>query len=246
SYRLNPGTRSITARSTKNGSTVGSTTHSATVSSWFSITGHSNPTEGRIFAVSGRYDHISGLSDFSVRARVRGANGTVAGQSSTSCNTSNGSFTCSLRSAEGNGDRYTVTVTESRGGYSRSSSTGVSVAVTSAPSAPSFVGQSIYNVKNPPTSVSGTSSRSGLRIQVIVDGAGFGSPTSTCTSSGANGFWTCSLPKLGAGKHTVGARAVDPSDPTKVSPVSYRTTNIVKKAVPKPPKPKPSATPTET
>lgn len=246
SYRLNPGTVTVTARSTKNGSTVGSATHSGTVSSRFGITGHSNPTEGQNFSVSGRYDHISGQSDFSVRARVRGANGTVAGQSSTSCNASNGSFTCSLRSAAGNGDRYTVTVTESRGSYSRSTSTGVSVAVSSAPAAPSFVGQTIFNVKNPPSSVSGTSSRSGLRIELVVDnGSNFGSPTSTCVSSGGNGFWTCSLPKLKAGKHTLAARAVDPSDPTKISPVSFQTTNIVKKAVPKP-KPTPTPTPTES
>jgi len=244
SYRLNPGTLTVTARSTKNGNTVGSTTRSATVSSRFAITGHSNPTEGQNFSVSGRYDHISGQSDFNVRATVRGANGTVAGQSGVSCNASNGSFTCSLRSAEGNGDRYTVTVTESRGGYSKSSSTGVSVAVTSAPSAPSFTGQTIFNVKNPPTSVSGTSSRSGLRIQVVVDnGSDFSPPTSTCVSSGGNGFWTCSLPKLAAGKHTIAARAIDPNDPTKISPVSFRTTNIVKKAVPTP---KPTPTATET
>jgi hypothetical protein len=246
SYRLNPGTITVTARSRKNGSTVGSTTHSATVSSRFSITGHSNPSEGEGFSVSGRYDHISGQSDFSVHAQVRGTNGTVAGQSSTSCNASNGSFTCSLHSAKGNGSSYTVTVTESRGGYSRSSSTGVSVAVTSAPSAPSFTGRTTFDVTKPPTSVSGTSSRSGLRIEVVVDGGAspnFGSPTSSCLSSGSYGFWSCSLPKLTKGKHVIAARAVDPSDPSKISPVSYRTTSIVKKAV-HTPKPTPTATET--
>jgi hypothetical protein len=241
-YRLNPGTLTVTAHSIKNGRSAASSTRSATVSSRFSIGGHSSPTEGQNFSVSGRYDHISGQSDFSVHAHVRGANGTVAGQTGTPCNASTGSFSCSLRSAAGNGDSYTVTVTESRGGYSRSSSTRVGVAVTSAPRAPSFTGQTIYNVKNPPTSVSGTSSRSGLRIEVAVDsGSSFGSPSSSCTSSGGNGSWTCSLPRLGAGKHTIAARAVDPSDPSKISPVSFRTTSIVKKAVPTP-KPKPTAT----
>ncbi|MFL6022317.1 MAG: hypothetical protein ACJ72O_03185 [Marmoricola sp.] len=245
-YRLNPGTIRVTAKASGGGHTSNSVTRSGTVSSRFSITGHSNPAEGDNFSVSGRYDHIPGVSDFSVRAHVRGASGTVAGQTGTSCNASNGTFTCSLRSAAGNGSAYNVTVTESRGSYSRSSTTGVSVAVTSAPRAPSFTGQTIFNVKKPPTSVSGTSSASGLRIQVAVDsGTSFASPTSTCTSSGANGFWTCSLPKLAVGKHTIAARAIDPNDPTKISPVAIQTTSIVKKAVPKP-KPTPTPTATET
>jgi len=247
SYRLNPGNLTVTARSTKAGHTVGSTTHSATVSSRFGISGHSNPAEGSGFSVTGRYDHISGQSDFSVHASVRGANGTVAGQGSTSCKASSGSFTCSLRSAEGNGDHYDVTVTETRGSYSRSASTGVAVAVASAPSAPSISLGKTFSVQHAPTSVSGTSSGSGLRIEVVVDqgtSPSFSSPTSTCISSGASGSWTCSLPKLKTGKHTIAARAVDPTDPTKISPVSYRTTKIVKKAAPKPPKPSPSATET--
>jgi hypothetical protein len=247
SYRLNPGTISVTAKASGNGHSSNSVTRSGSVSSRFAITGHTNPAEGDGFSVSGRYDHISGTSDFSVHARVSGASGTVAGQSSTSCNASNGSFTCSLRSAKGNGSSYSVTVTETRGSYSRSASTGVAVAVTSAPSAPSIAVQETYNVKKVPTVVSGTSSRSGLRIEVAVDqgtSPSFGSPTSTCISSGAAGYWSCSIPKLGIGKHTIAARAIDPSDPTKISPISYRTTKIVKKAVPKPKPPKPTATET--
>ncbi|RNL75353.1 hypothetical protein [Nocardioides marmorisolisilvae] len=244
SYRLNPGTLTVTARSTKSGKTVGSTTHSATVSSRFGISGHTNPTEGDTFSVSGRYDHISGQSDFSVHARVSGSGGTVAGQSSTSCSASNGSYRCSLKSAKGSGSSYTVTVTESRGGFSRSASTGVSVAVTSAPQTPVITSASSYDTKNVPTSVFGTAGRAGLRIEVAVDsGTSFASPTSTCTSSGANGFWTCSLPKLTVGKHTIAARSIDPTDPTKISPVAFQTTTIVKKAGHKP---KPTATPTPT
>ncbi|MFL6156396.1 MAG: hypothetical protein ACJ72D_09905 [Marmoricola sp.] len=250
SYRLNPGTVTVTARSTKAGKTVGSTTHSASVSSRFGISGHTSPTEGENFSVSGSYDHISGQSDFTVHARVSGSSGTVAGQSSTSCSASDGRFTCSLRSAKGNGSSYTVTVTESRGGFSRSASTGVGVAVTSAPGTPTITSASSYSVKNAPTSVFGTAGRSGLRIQVAVDsGTSFASPTSTCTSSGANGFWSCAVPRLSAGEHTIAARAIDPSDPTKISPVAFQTTNIVKAPVKKPkpthkPKPTPSATPT--
>ena len=90
-YRLNPGTLSVTAKASGNGRASNSVTHSATVSSRFSIGGHSSPTEGQNFSVSGRYDHISGQSDFTVHARVRGAKGTVAGQTSTPCSTSGGS-----------------------------------------------------------------------------------------------------------------------------------------------------------
>ena len=247
-YRLNPGTISVTASASGNGRRSNAVTHSASVSSRFAITGRTSPAEGENFSVSGRYDHISGQNDFVVRARVSGSNGTVAGQSSTACSASGGSFSCSLRSAAGNGDSYSVTVTEIRGGFSRSSTTRVGVAVTNAPRTPTITSASSYNVKNAPTSVFGTAGRSGLRIQVAVDsGTSFASPTSTCTSSGSNGFWTCSLPKLSVGKHTIAVRSIDPQDPSKISPVAFQTTTIVKKAAAKPtPKPKPSPSPSPT
>ncbi|MFL6062868.1 MAG: hypothetical protein ACJ72E_16690 [Marmoricola sp.] len=246
SYRLNPGSFSVTASASGGGHHSRSVTHSGSVSSRFSIASHSSPTEGQTFNVSGHYDHISGRSDFSVHATVTAGGRVVAGQSGTSCSASGGSYTCTLRSEVGRGDLYSVTVTES-GPTSRSRSTSVPVTtvatppVATAPPAPTFSGPTKYNVANQPKSVSGNA-RSGSVVQVVVDPAGkpsFRSPTATCTA-GTSGAWTCPLPKLATGKHRIAARALDPTDSTKVSPVSFRTTTLTTKPVKVTPTPTPT------
>lgn len=248
SYRLSPGSFSVTAQASGSGGRSRSVTHSGSVSSRFGISGHTSPTEGEGFSVTGRYDHISGRNDFSVRARVTSGGSVVASQSGTACSASSGSYRCSLRSVVGAGTSYSVTVTEvGTNGYTRSSTTTVPVATTAvpvtAPSAPAFTGPTSFKSDNLPSTITGTSSRPGLRIQVLVDppaNRNWASPTSACTSGGS-GSWSCPLPKkLSVGTHRIEARAVDPSDPTKISPVSVRTTTVTKAVV----KPKPTPTPT--
>ena len=243
SYRLNPGSFSVTASAAGNGKRSKSVTHSGSVSSRFGITSRTSPKEGENFTVKGRYDFNSGRSPYKVRARVTSGGNVVGGQSGTACSASGGNFSCNLRSVVGAGSSYSVTVTES-GAVTRSDSTSVSVATTAAPAAPSFNGPASYGVAKQPGRISGDSNRSGLLIQVLVDAPAanrnWSSPTSSCTS-GASGAWTCSLPKLDKGKHTIAARAIDPADPTKISAVSVRTTTLTQKA---PAKPKPSVTPT--
>lgn len=243
SYRLNPGSFSVTASAAGNGHRSASVTHSGSVSSRFGISGHSSPREGDGFTVSGHYDHISGLSDYRVRATVTGNGSVVAGQSGTGCSASGGSYTCSLRSAAGHGSSYTVTVTE-YGRTSRSRSTTVAVATTAAPSAPTFSGPSKYSVTKQPGTVTGTA-RSGSTVQIVVDPSGtpsFSSPTATCTA-GASGSWSCPLPKLAQGKHRIAARAIDPSDSTKISAVSFLTTTVTAKPVKAPSAPATTPTP---
>ncbi|WP_148046252.1 hypothetical protein [Nocardioides marmoriginsengisoli] len=245
SYRLNPGSFSVTASASGNGKRSKSVTHSGSVSSRFGITSRTSPKEGESFTVRGRYDHISGQNDFRVRARVTSNGNVVGGQSGTACSASGGNFTCNLRSVVGAGSAYSVTVTES-GPVTRSDSTSVAVVTTAAPAAPTFSGATSYAVEKQPQTISGDSNRSGLLIQVLVDAPAanrnWSSPTSSCTS-GASGGWTCTLPKLDKGKHTIAARAIDPADPTKISAVSVRTTTVTQKA---PAKPKPTATATPT
>lgn len=245
SYRLNPGSFTVSATAAGNGNKSRTVSHSANVSSRFRITGRTSPREGESFTVRGRYDHISGLDDFKVRARVTANGDVVAGQSEKGCKESAGSFTCDLVSEVGSGDTYSVTVTQF-GRTSRSDTTSVPVVTTAAPPAPSF-SSGTYPVGKQPSALTGTADRSGLQIQVLVDPpAGprdWSSPTSTCTTSGSSGFFSCALPKLDAGTHTLEARSVDPVDPTKVSDVTVRTTTLVA-PVKKPPKrTKPSPVP---
>jgi hypothetical protein len=246
SYRLNPGSFSVTAQASGNGKHSKSVTHSGSVSSRFGITSKSSPTEGEGFAVKGRYDHLSGQSDFRVRARVTSGGSVVGGQSGTACSASGGSFTCNLRSVVGAGSSYSVTVTEV-GPVSRSDTTTVAVETTEVPTAPTpptFSGPTSYAVAKQPGRISGDSNRSGLVIQVLVDpptgSRNWASPTATCTS-GAGGGWSCKLPKLDQGKHTIEARAVDPADPALISGVAVRTTTLTQKAPAKP-----TVTPTPT
>lgn len=251
--RLSPGSVTVTAQSIGAGGTSPKATKSETVSSNFAITGATSPAEGEGFTVRGRHDDIAGTNDVTVRARVTAGGSVVAGQSSVACNASNGSFSCSLRSAVGAGSSYSVRVTETlRNGYSRSATRTVPVAVTAAPSTPTFSGPTSYVVTEQPTAISGDTNRSGLRIQVLVDPVGtrnWNAPTTTCIS-GSGGFWSCPLAgNLAAGTHTFEARAVDPEDPTKVSGVAVRRATFTKEPEPTPtaeptPTPEPTAEPT--
>jgi hypothetical protein len=243
--RLSPGSLKVTAYSAGSGKKSATVTRTASVSSRFAVTSSTSPTEGQGFSVRGRHDDIAGLDDVTVRARVTSGGTVVGGQSSVACNASAGSFSCSLRSVVGAGSTYSVRVTETLdSGYSRSSTRSVTVASTAAPATPTFSGPNVYVVTEQPTSISGDSSRSGLRIQVLVDPSGtrnWSSPTTSCTS-GSGGFWSCPLAgNLPAGNHTFEARAVDPEDPSKISGVAVRRTTLTKQA-----EPTPSATPTPT
>lgn len=242
--RLSPGTIKVTAQSVGGGGNSAVVTRTGTVSSRFAITSSTSPTEGENFSVRGRYDHIAGSNDFSVRARVTAGGNVVAGQSSVACNASSGSFTCSLKSASGAGSTYSVRVTETaKNGYSASATRSVRVTTIAAPSAPRFSGPAVAVVTEQPKAVTGSVSRSGLRIQVLVDPVGtrnWSSPTTSCTSS-SGGFFSCPLAgNLAAGNHVIEARAVDPNDATKVSSVSVRRTTLTN------PTPTPSPTPTPT
>jgi len=247
--RLSPGTVSVTAHSSGKASTT-TVTRSATVSSNFAITGATSPAEGENFTVRGRADDIAGIDDVTVRARVTSGGTVVGGQSSVTCSTSSGAFSCSLRSVEGAGSTYSVRVTETlKSGYTRSSTRSVPVAVTAAPATPTFSGPTVYVVDEQPTAISGDTNRSGLRIQVLVDPVGtrnWNAPTTSCTS-GSGGFWSCPLPgNLPAGNHTFEARAVDPEDPSKVSGVAVRRTTFTKAEATPTAKPTPTPTPTPT
>jgi len=247
---LSPGSLKVTAQSVGGGKQSAVVTRTASVSSRFAITSSTSPTEGDGFSVRGRNDDIAGLDDVTVKARVTSGGTVVAGQSSVNCSTSAGSFNCSLRSAVGAGSTYSVRVTESlRNGATRSSTRSVTVASTAAPSTPTFSGPSVYVVTEQPRSISGDSSRSGLRIQVLVDSGGsrdWNNPTTSCTSS-SGGFWSCPLSgTLPAGNHTFEARAVDPEDPTKVSGVAIRRATYTKTPTPtQTAKPTPTAEPTD-
>ncbi len=247
--RLSPGTIKVTAYSSgKPGTSV---THSGTVSSRFAITSATSPTEGEGFSVRGRNDDIAGIDDVTVRARVTSGGTVVAGQASVACTSTSGSFSCPLRTTVGAGSSYSVRVTETlKSGYSRSSTRTVPVTVIAAPATPTFSGQSVYVVTDQPRSISGDTNRSGLRIQVLVDPVGtrnWSNPTTSCTSS-SGGLWSCPLAgNLPAGNHTFEARAVDPSDASKVSGVAVRRATFTQVPTPTPtPTPKPTPTPTPT
>ncbi|MCW2544341.1 MAG: hypothetical protein JWM40_1893, partial [Frankiales bacterium] len=126
SYRLNPGSYSVTAQASGGGHHSSSVTHGGSVSSRFSASAHGTPKEGQGFTVTGHYDHLSGQSDFHVRATVTAGGSVVAGQSGSPCSASGGSYTCSLRTEVGRGSSYSITVTES-GPSSRSRTVSLSV-----------------------------------------------------------------------------------------------------------------------
>lgn len=243
--RLSLGSIKVTATA-KSGGTTRTATRTANVSSRFRVGGASpsSVNEGGSFTVSGTRDHISGANDFSVRASVNGT--------SSSCSTSGSSFTCSLRapaSITGTSQTLNVTVTESGPGGSRSGSTSVQVVGQGTPGTPRISSPTSVGAKKPqPLTIKGSTNAGGLTVQLLVDPGGnrnWAAPDSTCTSSGGGAF-SCTLSEvLTAGRHTIVARAIDPSDPSRVSPESSFGFRIEKpKATPPAPTPTPTPTPT--
>lgn len=231
SGRLAPGSISVSATSTpKDGGKTLRASKSGTVSvRAMTISNPGTVGEGESFTVSG-------TSEFSVRASVSNG-GTALG-----CSNSGSSYSCSLRAiskVNGTSTTHTVTVTESGpGGYSSSRSTTVTVLGKGTPVTPSVsVPKSIKATKQPLV-VKGSTNTGGLTIQVLVDppAARNWSAATTCSSNGA---WSCPLTQtLSPGRHTIVVRAVDASDPTRISGEAVRTLSV--KAV----KPAPTVAPT--
>lgn len=228
--RLGIGSVSVTVKATpRAGGKTRTSSRSGTVSSRFAITNHTaQVNEGGTFTVSGRRDFLSGSNDYAIRASVTGG-GSVAG-----CSTSGGSYTCTLRAAasiSGTTDTHRVTVTQSGPGGSRSASTTTTVIGEGAPTAPRFTTAPIIKFKSQPATITGTTSAGGLQVQVLVDPGGsrnWSSPAATCTTTGSGGF-ACPLSQsLKAGAHTIVARVLDPSDPSKVSPEASTSLQVQK------------------
>lgn len=234
SGRLAPGSITVSVTSTpKGGGKVLRTSKSGTVSvRALTVSGPGTVSEGETFTVSG-------TSELSVRASASNG-GTVLG-----CTDSGTRYSCSVRASSnvvGTTTMTTVSVTETGpGGYSKTRSTTVTVLGPGVPQAPSFFTPGTVNENKQPLTIKGSTSLSGLTVQVLVDppaSRDWGSAIQ-CNSTGS---WSCPLGQpLSVGKHTIVARAIDPSDSSRVSGESVLQLTI--KAV-KPAEPEPTVTPT--
>lgn len=224
----------------------GVVTRTASVTSSFAVNNPGGPIEeGRSFSVTGRYDHLSGVDDYRVRASVTSGGRTVLGQSGIACSTSGNSFSCPVRTQTGltGSATYSIRVTETnaRTGDSRSATVTKTVTSQPAPNAPSVNVPNEVELEEQPVVVRGDAGRSGLTVQIAVDGASFSAPTTTCTSGGGGAF-ACSLPgTLQPGAHQVAVRVFDPEQPTKISATTVRRFTVLKKE--ETPKPTPTPTP---
>ena len=228
SGRLAPGPISVSAsaKPSGGGSTLRASKSGTVTVRALTVSGPGTVNEGETFTVSGN-------SELSVRASVSGG-GTVLG-----CSDQGSRYSCSIRavgSVPGNSTTNTVTVTESGpGGYSRSRSTTVTVLGKGTPVAPSINTPGTVRADKQPLVIKGTTNTGGLQVQVLVDpkaARNWGSATS-CPST--NGAWTCTLTEtLKAGKHTIVARAVDPTDLDRVSGEAVRQITIKAVAPPTP------------
>ncbi|MCW2855705.1 MAG: hypothetical protein JWR52_1320 [Marmoricola sp.] len=243
---LSPGSVTVSARASGGGQTRSSSA-SASVSSNFGVRGSSGSVQaGQPFTVSGSYDHISGLNDFHVQATVTTGGSVVLGQSGTPCSTSGSTFTCALSSSAGVPGTYSIRVSESGSGTSRSGSASVQVLGIAAPGAPSISGPASVKVGQQPVRITGTASGSGQRIQLLVDppkNLDWAHPTTSCTTSGTS--WSCTLPTaLAVGQHRIVARAIDLAHPDKISGTSSSTLSVKAAPAVGTPTPTPTATPT--
>lgn len=231
SGRLTPGRISVSARAVpKGGGAAATASKSGTVSARaLTISGPGTVTEGQGF-------NVTGSSDFSVRASISG------GGTSIGCTKSGSSYTCNFTATApvpGNSVTNTVTVTESGpGGYSRSRSTSVTVLGPGVPSSPSFATPGSVSDTRQPLTIKG-SAGSGVTIQLLVDPPA-NRPWDTAITCASSGSWECPLGRnLSIGKHTLVARAIDPSNTTRFS-----TESVLKLTIKAPPTPEPTVTPT--
>lgn len=179
-------------------------TRSASVSSSFSAGGPGSVDAGDSYAVTGRYDHLSGINDNRVTARVTAGGGSVTG-----CSTSGTSYRCTVRTSATATGRISVQVSQS-GTASRSRTVSTSVAGAAAPVAPAFDVPGSLGPDAGPLTISGTAGRAGLSVQIAVDDPGFSTVAASCTSIGSSGAFSCTLPSsLSEGTHTIYARSRD-------------------------------------